>query len=75
MGVGTLPCYEQGERGEPYPLSLLNGPLRLTSLQLVPWPEYLDPPGETGPSVCTDGVRSSITLMRITFRFLLQSDY
>ena len=73
--MGTLPCYEQGERGEPNPLSLLNGPLRLPSLQLVPWPEYLDPPGETGPSVCADGVRSSITLMRSPFRFLLQSDY
>ena len=75
MGVGTLSCYEQGERGEPNPLSILNGPLWLTSLQLVPWPEYLDSPGEAGPSVCTDGVWSSITLMRITFRFLLQSDY
>ena len=75
MGMGTLPCHGKGDCREPYSLSVLDGPLRLTSLQLVPWSEHIDPPSETGPVVCSNGVRPSFTLMCGSFRFLLQSDY
>ena len=75
MGMGTLPCYGKSNCGEPNSLSILDGSLRLSSLELVPWSEHLDPPSETGPLVCSNGVRPSFTLMRKQWRFLLQSDY